>query len=69
MSIIGLFTDISYSYTCTYVLLIDFNECDNGFCEQRCINTIGSFSCECNPGYQLNDDLITCSGIHEYIHN
>ena len=32
-------------------------------CNQICTNTIGSFICECNPGYQLNDDLITCSGI------
>ena len=32
-------------------------------CEQICINTNGSFICECDPGYQLNEDLMTCSGM------
>ena len=44
--------------------LTDINECNNNStCDHRCINTIGSFICECNPGYQLNDDLVTCSGV------
>ena len=46
------------------VFLTDINECDNSrICDDRCINTIGSFFCECYPGYQLNDDLMTCSGM------
>ena len=32
-------------------------------CSQICINSIGSFVCECKIGYQLNDDLKTCSGM------
>ena len=32
-------------------------------CSQICINTIGSFICECNIGYQLSDDLKTCLGM------
>ena len=32
-------------------------------CNQICTNTIGSFMCECNSGYQLNDNLMTCSGM------
>ena len=44
--------------------LTDINECNNNStCDHRCTNTIGSFICECNPGYQLNDDLMTCSGM------
>ena len=57
------------------VFLTDINECENSrICDDRCINTIGSFFCECYPGYQLNnDDLMTCSGmkkyiIHSYVH-
>ena len=46
------------------VFLTDINECENsGTCDHRCINTIGSFVCDCYPGYQLNDDLMTCSGM------
>ena len=36
----------------------------SGECEQICINTNGSFICECNPGYQLNEDSMTCSGMY-----
>ncbi|UYV83192.1 clec-78 [Cordylochernes scorpioides] len=34
---------------------LDINECltNNGGCDQRCINSAGSFSCLCNVGYQL----------------
>ena len=56
-------------------ILTDINECNNNStCDHRCINTIGSFNCECNSGYQLNDDLMTCSGMwntwyqYMYIH-
>ena len=46
------------------IILTDINECENNStCDHRCINTIGSFICECNTGYQLNDDLMTCSGM------
>ena len=46
------------------VFLTDINECENnGTCDQICKNTIGSFVCECNPGYQLNNDFMTCSGM------
>ncbi|XP_045124302.1 sushi, von Willebrand factor type A, EGF and pentraxin domain-containing protein 1-like isoform X1 [Portunus trituberculatus] len=33
----------------------DINECgeNNGGCDQRCINSPGSFSCLCNVGYEL----------------
>ena len=44
----------------------DINECADDTlndCDQICINTNGSYVCECDSGYLLNDDLITCSGI------
>ncbi|KAJ8949001.1 hypothetical protein NQ314_008307 [Rhamnusium bicolor] len=34
----------------------DRNECAEwGFCDQLCINTAGSYSCSCAPGYVLKD--------------
>ena len=45
---------------------IDIDECANDTmnnCEQRCVNTQGSFLCACGTGYQLNNDGMTCSGI------
>ena len=48
----------------------DINECANDFlngCNQICTNTIGSFLCECNSGYELGDDLMTCSGLYNNI--
>ena len=43
-------------------ILTDIDECaNNRQCEQVCTNTIGSFNCECYSGFQLNDDMMTCS--------
>ncbi|VDN98375.1 unnamed protein product, partial [Rodentolepis nana] len=38
------------------------NECErnNGGCQHRCINVEGSYSCDCNPGWQLGNDGRTC---------
>nr|XP_027224933.1 uncharacterized protein LOC113817130 isoform X1 [Penaeus vannamei] len=43
----------------------DINECEdnNGGCDQRCINSAGSFSCLCNVGY----DLFTENGTAGYV--
>ena len=44
---------------------VDINECanNNGGCMQRCVNSVGTYHCECNIGYQLhNSDLHTCVG-------
>lgn len=30
-------------------------------CEQICVGSPGSFTCDCNQGYKLNDDKKTCS--------
>uniref|UniRef100_A0A673LGE8 EGF-like domain-containing protein n=1 Tax=Sinocyclocheilus rhinocerous TaxID=307959 RepID=A0A673LGE8_9TELE len=34
----------------------------NGGCQHRCVNTRGSFYCECNPGFRLHIDGRTCIG-------
>ncbi|KAG7520242.1 fibulin-2-like isoform X1 [Solea senegalensis] len=42
----------------------DMDECliyEGTICHHRCVNTPGSFRCECFPGYVLQDDAFTCA--------
>jgi len=43
----------------------DINECNtrSHFCEQRCINTDGSYHCSCKPGFILAPDRRYCKGM------
>ena len=52
-----------HMFTCVFVSS-DKNECTDGTakCIQTCINTPGSFHCECNTGFVLNSDGATCDG-------
>uniref|UniRef100_A0A3Q3LQZ7 Metalloendopeptidase n=1 Tax=Mastacembelus armatus TaxID=205130 RepID=A0A3Q3LQZ7_9TELE len=41
----------------------EVDECsrpDNGHCDQRCLNTLGSYRCACDPGYELAADKHQC---------
>lgn len=42
----------------------DIDECQvhNGGCQHRCVNTRGSYYCECHPGSRLHVDGRTCLG-------
>ena len=42
----------------------DVNECGtgNGGCGQICTNSVGSFQCSCNQGFQLASDGFSCNG-------
>lgn len=42
----------------------DIDECIDHMskCSQSCINTPGSYVCDCNQGFKLENDSITCSG-------
>ena len=42
----------------------DVDECSEGtdICNQVCTNTIGSYKCSCNVGYELGLDKKTCVG-------
>ena len=46
------------------MLNLDINECaiNNGGCSQVCLNTEGSYSCDCYPGYELGPNNHTCNG-------
>ena len=47
-----------------YCTCIDINECNDPPCNHNCINTDGSYYCECySDGYTLDTDGITCTGI------
>ena len=60
---------------CVYALLslqvmivcmfVDLEECVEGQhqCQQRCINTFGSFKCSCDDGYQAAHDQTSCTGV------
>ena len=55
---------VSWWIYCILQKLADIDECttDNGECEQTCTNTIGSFYCTCEFGYQLDENRLNCSG-------
>ncbi|KAM3618612.1 uncharacterized protein V6R79_022486 [Siganus canaliculatus] len=42
----------------------DVDECqisEGNICHHQCVNTPGSFRCECFPGYVLQEDAVTCA--------
>ncbi|XP_044051099.1 uncharacterized protein si:dkey-163f14.6 isoform X2 [Siniperca chuatsi] len=45
----------------------DLDECVEGQhqCQQRCINTFGSFKCSCDDGYQPAHDQTSCTDVDE----
>ncbi len=62
----GQFVAIVRIPTCYCVTnyLTDIDECEeeSDDCPQICSNTIGSYTCGCNLGYQLATDQRSCSG-------
>jgi hypothetical protein len=47
--------------------VIDINECETGGCHPNasCVDSPGSFTCDCNPGF--TGDGVNCAGIHNSI--
>ena len=46
----------------------DIDECevDNGGCQHKCVNTDGSFQCQCKQGFQLLADNKNCEGTNRF---
>lgn len=60
----------SYIHACTpvtYCCPVDIDECqeERDNCAQICLNNNGSYTCNCNLGYQLEPDQRSCMG--EYL--
>ena len=53
-----------HTYTSQY---LDVDECEmselGGMCSQTCVNTPGSYECQCNISYRLSSDGFTCEGM------
>ena len=67
---VQLVNDIEEQFcTTNKIISVDINECsdNNGGCEQMCINTHGSFYCDCDVGYSLLPNGKSCSGIYNVI--
>lgn len=55
---------IQISLTTTTTFSSEYDECatnDHG-CDHECVNTLGSFKCECRIGYELHSDGKKCEG-------
>ncbi|XP_043540735.1 EGF-containing fibulin-like extracellular matrix protein 2, partial [Chiloscyllium plagiosum] len=39
---------------------VDINECRFRYCQHRCVNSPGSFTCQCEPGFTLGQDNHSC---------
>ncbi|KAM4692773.1 EGF-containing fibulin-like extracellular matrix protein 1 isoform 2-T2 [Discoglossus pictus] len=45
---------------------IDIDECSlSSFCHHHCVNTLGSYYCQCNPGFQLAANNYSCVDVDE----
>lgn len=50
------------SFICVF---IEYDECatDDHGCGHICVNTLGSYKCECKIGYELHSDGKKCEGM------
>lgn len=61
-------TDPNMSDVFVCLFFSDVNECDvQSPCQHLCYNLIGSFLCQCNQGYELAPDAVSCQGEHTHI--
>ena len=55
---------VNYNIIMMACLVVDIDECmsNNGGCEQICVNNIGTYSCDCHEGYDIDIDGFSCLG-------
>ena len=53
---------VRFALQCFFILDIDECAVANGECGHNCINTEGSFYCDCREGFVLEDDGRQCEG-------
>ena len=60
-----------YSRIDLHVFFLDIDECTEGTsnCSHLCLNTVGSYACQCLLGYQLDVHNHTCIGMCHYTVN
>ena len=46
----------------SFVSFTDINECLDALCSHQCINSVGSYRCECPTGYVLQPNKHDCKG-------
>ncbi|KAK6477699.1 EGF-containing fibulin-like extracellular matrix protein 2 [Huso huso] len=44
---------------------IDIDECRYRYCQHSCVNSPGSFACQCEPGFQLAGNNRSCVDVNE----
>ena len=44
------------------MVFVDEDECQNsnGGCQEKCVNTVGSYICSCREGFELQNDKHSC---------
>ena len=66
--ILIIFVWKSVVYCTYYNFCSDLNECNSSYhnCSESeyeiCHNTVGSFTCECMPGFEINEEAQSCEG-------
>ena len=52
--------------------MLDIDECSQGLCSGKCVNTVGSYHCSCSVGFFYDAEKRICAGmlfIIEYYHS
>ena len=58
-----------FLFKCAFIIIIDIDECLNTtLCSDYCVNTQGSYHCNCSAGYTLQPNQHDCEGQLHYIY-